>query len=92
MSDILTVHEVNVATLQVGTGHIVGHLNRIVFSHEALRAERDVLRTALIACGRAAGGAMSDDVSSEFLAHVPEEVRLAMARLRPQPSSAQEPE
>lgn len=40
------------------------------------------LRKALIACGRLAGAALSDDVSTDFLLHVPEEVRLKIDRLQ----------
>ena len=37
------------------------------------------LRAALIACGRHAGAMLADDVSSDFLMLVPEEVRLKLA-------------
>lgn len=47
-----------------------------------LRAEVDSLRKALIACGRNVGGLLADEVSTDFLLLVPEEVRLVVERLR----------
>ncbi|TPJ86913.1 MULTISPECIES: hypothetical protein [unclassified Mesorhizobium] len=40
------------------------------------------LRKALIACGRNVGAGLSDEVSTDFLMLVPEEVRLVVERLR----------
>jgi len=39
------------------------------------------LRQALIECGRAAGAFLSDDVSTDFLLQVPDEVRLKFEEL-----------
>ncbi len=44
--------------------------------------DRDRLRAALIVCGRTAGGSMADSVSSEFLLHVPAEVKGCIDKLR----------
>jgi hypothetical protein len=45
------------------------------FERGALKAERDALRTSLIAAGRNAGCFLADTVSSEFLAGVADEVK-----------------
>jgi hypothetical protein len=45
-------------------------------------AEIERLRGALIQAGRNAGAGLADDVSTDFLMHVPEEVRLVVERLK----------
>lgn len=40
------------------------------------------LRAALIECGRAAGAHLADDVSTDFLMHVPGEVRAKLSANR----------
>ncbi len=40
------------------------------------------LRSALIRSGRAVGAFLSDDVSTEFLVMIPQEIELVMARLK----------
>jgi hypothetical protein len=49
---------------------------------EELRTERNALRKALIETGRLAGGGLADNVSSEFLAHVPAQVNGKLTELR----------
>lgn len=48
---------------------------------EELEQELDGLRKALIETGNAVGGGLADGVSSEFLAHVPEQARGYVAGL-----------
>lgn len=49
---------------------------------ERAEAERDALRVALIQAGRHAGVVLADNVSSDFLRHVPDEVAGRIAALR----------
>lgn len=51
---------------------------------EYLLAEVGRLRAALIVSGRNAGASLADNVSTDFLMRVPEEVRLVIERLRAQ--------
>lgn len=51
---------------------------------DSSRSEVDRLRAALIASGRNTGALLVDNVSTDFLMHVPEEVRLVIERLRAQ--------
>jgi len=46
-----------------------------------LRAEVERLRKALIESGRNGGALLADDVSTDFLMHVPEQIRLRIAAL-----------
>lgn len=45
-----------------------------------LRAERDTLRKIAIDAGKEAGAILSDEVSTEFLEYVPNEVNLRLAK------------
>lgn len=40
------------------------------------------LRAALITVGRAVGGSMTEDVSSEFLLNIPDEVKLFISKIK----------
>lgn len=82
------VREAFVEALRSQTIHTTDSLTDTVVSAimttggvEALVAERDGLRAALIQSGRSAGAGLSDDVSSDFLSHVPDEVALKVERL-----------
>jgi len=56
-----------------------------------LRAEIDRLRAALIKAGRAAGAQMTDEVSTDFLMHVPDEVEAKIFALSEECSRQPEP-
>lgn len=58
-----------------------GHVLKVADEYEE---EIGRLRAALIECGRAAGAPMTDDVSTDFLMHVPAEVRAVMSDKREQ--------
>jgi uncharacterized protein involved in tolerance to divalent cations len=60
---------------------IVLEMEEVRKENEQLQADRDALRESLIACGRYAGGYLAETVSNEFLANVPEEVRLKIKTL-----------
>jgi hypothetical protein len=49
-------------------------------NHEQLKLERDALRKALIETGRNVGAYLADNVSTEFLMHVPEEAKAALKK------------
>jgi hypothetical protein len=60
-------------------------------SREAAKdAEIERLRGYLIQAGREAGALLADDVSTEFLRHVPDEIKLKLASLRA--SAGEKPE
>ena len=56
-------------------------------SHLSKEVER--LRAALVEAGNAGGGAVSDGVSTDFLMHVPKQVRLFVAGLKARAEAAE---
>jgi hypothetical protein len=65
---------------------------RVVFCHvlldaatdriKALEAENAKLRETLSACAKAAGASVFPDCTLEFMAFIPEEIRLAIAKTK----------
>jgi len=72
--------------LQANVDHIVAaqpdNIRLLLDELYRLRGREEELRKALIACGRNVGAWLADEVSSEFLMLVPEEVRLVVERLK----------
>jgi hypothetical protein len=58
-----------------------GRIKLLDAALEAALSERDALRRALIDTGRIIGAGLSEDVSSEFLALIPEEARWRVTAL-----------
>ena len=57
---------------------------------DALEADRDAWKALLVATGRAMGCFLADEVSDEFLSHLPEEAQLLKARAEKAEKSAKD--